>query len=199
MHAVIFDIDGTLLHSVETDEALFTQALRYAIDGVKLRPLYGDYEHVTDAGIVWQVARENAIDDPSHISTVIKSHFLSLLKNHVTDVGPFVALQGARSYLQKYVASSEHEVAIATGGWRESALLKLESAGLGDIDVPIATSNDAMDRVGIMRHALAQLPGEFESITYYGDAEWDQRATAELGWKFIPVGPTLGGLAAYGN
>ena len=57
MDAVIFDIDGTLLHSVDIDEMLLTRAIRSAIDDASIRPAYGDYEHMSDAGILWQVMR----------------------------------------------------------------------------------------------------------------------------------------------
>lgn len=197
MDAVIFDIDGTLLHSVDIDEMLLTRAIRSAIDDASIRPAYGDYEHMSDAGILWQVLAENSVDEASPIGGNIKRHFISLLQEHVTTNGPFPAFPGARRYLQKFVDSTNHEVAVATGCWRDSALLKLESAGFGDIGVPVATSDDAMDRIGIMQHALAQMPGEFESITYYGDGVWDKRATAELGWNFVPVGAALGGILSY--
>ena len=197
MDAVIFDIDGTLLHSVDADEALFTRAIQTIIDDAVIRPAYGDYTHMSDAGIVAGVLEDNGFDATSEVGDQIKAYFLELLNEHVETVGPFPQFPGAGDYLQQYVDSSQHQVAIATGCWRDSALLKLRSAGFGHIDVPVATSDDAMDRIGIMRHALAQMPGEFRSITYYGDGEWDQRATAELGWNFVAVGPKLDGLSTY--
>lgn len=44
---------------------------------------------------------------------------------------------------------------------------------------------------------LSQMSGEYKSMTYYGDGAWDQRATASLGWNFLPIGATLGGLTSY--
>jgi len=195
--AVIFDIDGTLLHSIEIDETLFRQAIRSAIDGAEIRPLFSDYEHVTDAGIVSQIMHENSVADAAGTFETIKRSFLEMLSEHVASNGAFPAFPGVRDYLQKFVASQDHAVGIATGCWRESAVLKLNSAGLGDLEVPIATSDDAMARIDIMQFALSQMPGKFDSITYYGDGEWDRQATATLGWNFVPVGATLGGLHSY--
>ena len=48
-----------------------------------------------------------------------------------------------------------------------------------------------------MRLSHGALGHGLESITYYGDAPWDRVATAELGWRFEPVGPSLNGLASY--
>jgi hypothetical protein len=50
-----------------------------------------------------------------------------------------------------------------------------------------------------MLHALAQLEGPFESITYFGDGVWDRQATAELGWEFVPVGAGLGGILDFAD
>ena len=197
MDAVIFDIDGTLLHSVDIDEMLLTQAIETVIDNAVIRPAYGDYTHMSDAGILAGVLEDNAIDVTSDIGIAIKRFFIQLLTAHVETKGPFPQFPGARGYIQKYVDSPRHAVGIATGCRRDSAMLKLRSAGFGDIDVPVATSDDAMARIDIMQFALSQLPGEFNSITYYGDGEWDQRATAELGWNFVPVGAALGGLLSY--
>lgn len=197
MDAIIFDIDGTLLHSVEADEMLLTRAIHATIDNAMIRPAYGDYAHMSDAGILAGVLEDNAIDTSSGIGVEIKRHFIQLLVEYVDTNGPFPAFPGSRDYVQRFIASTDHEVGIATGCWRDSAILKLESAGLGALGVPIATSDDAMDRIGIMQHALSQMPGEFSSVTYYGDGEWDRRATAELGWNFVPVGAALGGIRSY--
>jgi len=48
-----------------------------------------------------------------------------------------------------------------------------------------------------MRHALEALGGHFASITYYGDALWDEAATRTLGWQFVAVGKALNGLESY--
>lgn len=99
--------------------------------------------------------------------------------------------------LARLMRSPDHVVAIATGGWRQSALLKLDTGGFGEIGCPIATSDDAPDRTDIMKIALAQLGSSFSSITYYGDGTWDRDATYALGWDFVPVGPVLNGLESY--
>ena len=63
--------------------------------------------------------------------------------------------------------------------------------------MPIATSDDACDRKEIMRIALSQLGSKFSSVTYFGDGPWDRDATLELGWRFVAVGPVLGGINSY--
>ena len=99
--------------------------------------------------------------------------------------------------LQSLNESDAHAVAIATGGWFESAVLKLDSAGLHRPGIPVATADDSWDRTEIMRIALARLGTGFESVTYYGDGPWDRAACEALGWRFVAVGPALGGLDSY--
>jgi len=48
-----------------------------------------------------------------------------------------------------------------------------------------------------MLHAFRQLDGVFETVTYYRDGHWDAAAAKTLGWKFVPVGRKLNGLARY--
>ncbi len=199
MHAVIFDIDGTLLQSAAVDDALYQSAVRAVIADAKIRPAISDYDYVSDSGILSQIFSDNSIDEVIEPEAAIKSHFVQLLSDHISEQGPFQEVPGARDYLKHFDDSAEHAVAIATGGWRASALLKLAAAGFGDFDLPIATSDDARDRQEIMRIALSQLGDSFSSVTYYGDGPWDRDASLQLGWNFVAVGSELGGLESYSS
>ena len=112
-------------------------------------------------------------------------------------LGPFPTIHGATKYVASLRHSKEHKVAIATGGWRSSALLKLETSGFDVNGIPVASCDDSESRAEIMRVALAKLGNEFESVTYFGDAEWDRQACQTLGWDFAPVGSDLGGIQSY--
>ena len=48
-----------------------------------------------------------------------------------------------------------------------------------------------------MHTALSRLGEKFDSVTYFGDAEWDRDACRNLGWNFIAVGTDLGGIDSY--
>ncbi len=197
MHAIIFDIDGTLLHSAAIDDALYREAVKAVFGDVRLRPSLHDYDFVTDAGVLSQIMADNKIPSKRDYEHEIKSHFVDSLRDHVESNGPFIEIPGASDLLRSLRESASHAVAIATGGWRESAELKLQSAGLDYSDFPLATSNDHHERTGIMEIALLQLGSRFESVTYYGDGPWDRDACSALGWQFIAVGPELGGLESY--
>lgn len=197
MHAVVFDIDGTLLESASIDDALFREAVRAVLGGVTFRRSLADYSHVSDAGVLQEVFADNDIGHEPALVDAIKWRFVDAVRSHIVASGPFPEIPGAGAMLRQLGDSLDHAVAYATGGWRDSALLKLDSAGFGEFDFPLASSDDAHDRAKIMQIALASLGDSFESVTYYGDGPWDREASLRLGWNFVAVGPVLGGLESY--
>lgn len=195
MHAVIFDIDDTLLHSMADDDRLYRQAIRDVVGPVQFRESLAHYEHVSDTGILRQVLRDNQL--PDSFFDEIRERFLRSIEAHVEEHGPFREIDGARELLDRLRASPDHDIALATGCWRRSAELKLRTAGFAFDDLPLATADDATERIAIMQHALQAIGGKFTSVTYYGDGVWDQRACQQLGWQFRPVGPALNGIETY--
>jgi len=197
MHAVVFDIDGTLVQSVEIDEVLYKQSIQTVVGDVEFRSRWSDYDSVTDSGILSQVLEDNSIESSPSQARQIESIFLASLQSHVSTNGPIVEIPGAKMFLERLGSSRSHGIAIATGGWRDSAVLKLKSAGFDLKGVPIATSSESTDRAEIMTIAASRLGDNFESITYYGDGVWDRDACLELGWQFVPVGDALRGISSY--
>jgi FMN phosphatase YigB (HAD superfamily) len=196
-HAVIFDIDGTLLRSAHEDDALYRQAVESVLGTITFRNALADYSHVSDSGILNQLLSDNGLHpDPKAISE-IKERFLHATRKYVSEYGPFQEVPGAKGLVQRLQSSGHHEVAIATGGWRHTARFKLVSAGFDLDDVPLKSADDAIDRVEIMRLALDSLGEGLGQVTYYGDGPWDEQACRELGWTFRPVGATLRGIESY--
>ena len=197
MHAVILDIDGTLLDSNEIDDMLYLSAVRRVLGQAKVRESWSLYRHVTDGGILDEILSDNALTRSAAILNAVRDHFVESIRQHVERAGPFTEIPGAREFVAGLRASNSHCVAYATGGWSASASIKLESAGFPLEGIPLASSDDYPDRESIMVHALKQLRGEFQSVTYYGDGDWDVAASRNLGWKFVPVGQRLGGLTRF--
>jgi phosphoglycolate phosphatase-like HAD superfamily hydrolase len=102
----------------------------------------------------------------------------------------FRVVTGAPELLERLQAM-QWNVAIATGGWRRLARLKLAAARISR-DLLLATSDDSMDRHEIFR--LAQLraverSGEPHSdVVLVGDGVWDVRVAAAHRWRFLGVG-----------
>lgn len=199
MKAIILDIDGTLIESMPVDTELYFSSINEILGPVKIRENLNDYDQVTDSGILAQLLIDNGFSFDSRVVASIQAVFLAGIRNHIETVGPFPAIDGAVQFVENARESESIKLAIATGGWRGSALLKLESAGFNIDGIPLVTSDDSPSRVEIMCSALAKIGEDFQSITYFGDAVWDQRACHSLGWSFIAVGPDLGGIESYGE
>lgn len=197
MKAILFDIDGTLIESMAVDTELYFASISEILGPVRVRKALSDYDHVTDSGILAQLLEDNGHPFDDGVAAAIQAAFVDKIDRHIKTTGPFPAIAGAVEFVEKTRTSGDRRVAIATGGWRKSALLKLESAGF-DIDgIPLVSCDDAPSRIEIMRTAVARIGGDFESITYFGDAEWDRRACRDLGWSFVAVGPGLDGINSY--
>jgi phosphoglycolate phosphatase-like HAD superfamily hydrolase len=198
VQAVIFDIDGTLLQSDTTDDTLYLAAVREVLGNVNVRPSWGMYTQFTAVGILAEILGDNAIDTTPEIVATVRDCFVANVSRHVAARGPFAEVPGAKAFVHSLHKSATHRVAYATGGWHGAAQLKLSTSDFPVAGIPLATSDDHFERQGIMLHALRQLSGVFETVTYYGDGLWDAEAAKTLGWKFVPVGQKLNGLTRYG-
>lgn len=197
MHAVIFDIDGTLLDSTAVDDEIFHGALHHVLGPIKFRDSLAEYEFVSDSGILQQVIVDSDLLHLPDPTDKVIAAFVDGLSEHFSANGAFPEIPGARSFLASLQSSQDHYVAIATGGWSASARLKLETAEFDLDDIHVSTADVNPDRTEIMRAALDRPEQEYNSITYYGDGIWDRDACEKLGWDFVPVGPKLGGLDSY--
>lgn len=179
---VMFDIDGTLVQSYEFDECLFIEAVKY-VTNINIDSDWGNYPDVTDSGLIKTFCERQA--EPELYAQwyePIKSYFVETLTKHINS-HPVIATPGAVSFFDHLRDSLDYEISIATGGWSETALLKLQSAGFDTAGVTLKSSNDHFQRTEIMK--LAQTS---PNTTYFGDGEWDKRACHELNFSFIAVG-----------
>lgn len=195
--AIILDIDGTLIESMAVDTELYFASIAEVLGPVRVRDKLSDYDHVTDSGILAQLLEDNEYVYDAEVIEAVRSIFVRKIARHIETEGPFTTIDGAVEFVDRVRQSDSNNVAIATGGWRKSALLKLQSAGFDINGIPLLTGDDSPSRIEIMRSALAKIGDDVESVTYFGDAEWDERACRSLGWTFVAVGPGLGGIESY--
>jgi beta-phosphoglucomutase-like phosphatase (HAD superfamily) len=153
MHAVIFDIDGTLLNSNEIDDMLYLAAVRRVLGQANVRESWSLYRNVTDAGILEEILSDNSLTGSAAILNEVRDLFVESIRQHVERTGPFAEIPGAKEFVCGLQASSLHCVAYATGGWSGSASIKLGSAGFPLQGIPLASSDDYPDRESIMVHA----------------------------------------------
>ncbi|MEM1179089.1 MAG: HAD family hydrolase [Acidobacteriota bacterium] len=190
MQSVIFDIDGTLIESTDFDSRLYRQAVTDVLGAVTIRDDWDDYRHVTDGGILRELLEENGISSSASAFGAVKERFIDLVESHL-GLEPCTPVRGAAELLRQLDNSETHQIGLATGGWRRTAVAKLESAGLDFAGIPFCSSDDAEDRQEIMRRCLQNIPKPTGSVVYVGDGPWDLRASKGLGWGFIAVGDRL--------
>lgn len=189
---VAFDIDGTLTATIEADDYGFTQTYKdlYNIDLGEID--WGKFKHVTDLGVSNEVFQANfeRLPTDEEIDTT-KNHFLGLLKKlFEKESNKFSEVTGAIEFFNE-LQEKDYPLAIATGGWGETALFKLEKAGFKIDDTPFANSNHHHSRLKITELAIEKAKEtystDFERIIYFGDGKWDLLTCQEMGIEFIGV------------
>ncbi|MBV1881149.1 MAG: HAD hydrolase-like protein [Pseudomonadales bacterium] len=185
---IIFDIDGTLIQSTDFDSACYKAAILSHAD-VDFKDDWGEYRHVTDSGILNEIIEShNLTRHKDELVKRIKESFIENTYSHLKE-HPVSEVPGARKFIELLKFKPEVGLGVATGGWAETALMKLQSAGFDFGGIVICSANDAMARVDIMKLSLSKSGSERPSnITYFGDASWDKKACSDLSWNFVLVG-----------
>lgn len=188
MHLVLFDIDGTLVESYDLDTECFQAAVKDVL-GVAIGTDWSRYQHVTDSGILADIIEELGLHGESErIVKEVKEQFVNRVADYVSchEVSP---IPGAYKFLSQLVLRQNVSVAFATGGWAESARMKLNAAGMNFSAIPLASSSDHYSRIEIMQLAERLAGnGHYDSRTYFGDGPWDHKASETLGYNFVSVG-----------
>lgn len=195
MKLALFDIDGTLTESNLLDNTCYLRAFdeEMGVRGINCNWL--DYEHSTNSGIALQICREHILRHPSReeIERLKRRYFDLVQETILCDGGCIRMIPGSAPALVRLMQEPQWRVGIATGGWRESAVMKLERVGIPHERLPIATADECLSRPEIIRQAIEQSRAcyecaEFEKVVYVGDGLWDIRAARELGLAFLGRG-----------
>jgi beta-phosphoglucomutase-like phosphatase (HAD superfamily) len=200
MHLVMFDIDGTLVDSSGFDSKLYAEAVEAEL-GFAIERDWNRYEHVSDSGILGELIRDAGRDserDP--LAARVQRRFVGLVRDHLARNPSTVReIAGAKSLIERLLWLPSVRVAVATGGWEETARLKLAHVGIDAAGFALASGSDAIARTAIMRIAAERAMGgvELTRATYFGDGPWDQRASAELGYDFVAIGQAVPHSVAY--
>jgi phosphoglycolate phosphatase-like HAD superfamily hydrolase len=190
----ILDIDGTLMPSQHVDNQCYWRAV-FECFGETPRTLdLHQFAHVTDSSILdeWMQQTRGRSATEGEVQQ-IRQRFLQLIQQACIDEpATFAASAGLALWLQQQLVQFGACVAIATGGWSHTARFKLQAAGLGALNLPLASSDDGISRCDIMRHAQSLLRAGADAgsdlITcYIGDGIWDLQASQQLGWEFIGI------------
>ena len=197
MDLLVFDVDGTLTATNEVDGRCFAQAGR-ELFGLVLDLSWRSYPHRTDSGILRhsflaQLRRAPTAEEMA----AFRRRFLGLLEQEFGAAPEnFRAVAGAPRAIAAIAEQRTYALALATGGWRTSALFKLEQAGFAARRLPAAFADDAEAREEIARIAVARASlhhqQRFDRIVLVGDSDCDVATAARIGAGFV-------GVAADGN
>lgn len=195
MKLAIFDIDGTLTNTNSVDEECFINALAeaHAITGIDTD--WSTYPHTTDSGITQHIFQEQFARSPEATELVkFKRCFVNMLsEQYRSDSSSFAEIASASTAINRLKGESDWAVAIATGCWRESALLKLRAARIDIEGIPAAYAEDGLAREEILQAAVSQSLEQYQvsrfgKIVSIGDGLWDVRTARRLGLSFLGVG-----------
>jgi phosphoglycolate phosphatase-like HAD superfamily hydrolase/SAM-dependent methyltransferase len=188
MKLAIFDIDGTLTQTNDVDSDCFIQAFNSEFKTTEINTNWAVYGHTTDSGITLQIFQERfeRIPTADELSK-LQHRFAELLKEHERTI---TEVPGANLILQK-LAQTQWVIAIASGGWRASAMIKLQAAGI-EGNFPGAFADDGISREDIVRTAISRAKeiyrqADFEKIVCIGDGIWDVLTAIQLQLPFIGV------------
>ena len=202
MHFLSFDLDGTLADSEAFDGELYVEAVRCVL-GVDIEADWTGYRHQTDSGILNEIIDRSAPNaDRSSLHSAVRRHFTDLVHDYVAARGGVIPeVPGAMQFVSRLMKHPSVRVAVATGGWKETALIKIRGIGLDPLRLPLASSSDAMSKVAIMRIAERRaLPNDnAQRKTYFGDSRYDEEVSRELGYDFIAMGENVDHHLRYPN
>ncbi len=195
MKLAIFDIDGTLTNTNNVDNECFVKALSEAHAITEIDTDWAAYPHTTDSGITLHIFQERFGRNPDDTELdKFKYCFVNMLtEQYQTNLSSFDEIVGASTALSRLKREADWAVAIATGCWRESALLKLRAAKIDIEGIPAAYAEDGLSREEILRAAVSQSLEQyglsaFEKIVSIGDGLWDVHAARRLDFAFLGVG-----------
>ena len=191
LHHIMFDVDGTLVESYDFDEQCYIAAVHEVL-GHEIDANWASYEHVSDVGILIEhLDRCGIHSDRELIIDAVKNSFVAKIKQYLSE-NTLAEIPGASGMIKELKKRESISLSIATGGWRETALMKLHSAGIDVSGIAMASSNDHFSRTEIMKVAKEKAKVSSEQrITYFGDAAWDLKASKTLGYNFILVGDRI--------
>ena len=191
----IFDIDGTLTDTEAVDASCFASAVQIEFGIGHIDTDWSGYAHVSDAAVLSELveAHRGRPPEPAEVAAFIAQFVRRLERSYRADPAAFAPVAGASPLLAHLREDPAWSVAIATGGWGESARLKLALGGFTDLDdVPFASSDDGRARGDIVGMAIDRAHRrdggrKYERLVLIGDAVWDVDTAVRLGLPFLGV------------
>jgi len=188
---VLFDIDGTLLFSNKIDSRCFADSYEAVFGRTFPSINWHDYPQVTDHVIFRSVFHKHfdrlpAADERQQFEDYYIMQLEAARRKRPTD---FQEVPGARSCWEYLNQDERYVTGIATGGWREPAMIKLRHIGLPTSPPYAGYANGMETRRHILQAAIdtARREHQIDKLVYVGDAIWDVQTTQEMNLPLIGI------------
>lgn len=188
---LIFDVDGTLVHSNKVDSQCFADTY-LDVYGLPFPSIdWQTYPHVTDNTIFRHVIR-NQFNREATLSEIesFTDQFVELLKEkRAVSPQDFYEVPFAKRLIDNLLEDDRFAIGIGTGGWMRPAQLKLDFVDIPHQRIYMAAADNKITREEIIAESIEKAKKEvdFSDIVYIGDARWDVRTTRNLNMKFIGI------------
>ena len=95
----------------------------------------------------------------------------------------------AKSIIDRLLRDDHYEVGIATGGWKNPALFKLDHVNIDHTAIHDSYADNKSTRNEIIQESIdqAKMNRHIAKIVYVGDAEWDVKTTNEMNIPLIGI------------
>jgi len=189
---VIFDIDGTLVHSNKVDSRCFADSYQKVFKKPFPSIDWIDYPHVTDDTIFETVFKKQFSRTYTSLEKqTFQDHFVENIKTErVRKPEAFNEVPGARSMIKALRKDERFRVGIATGGWEAPAKIKLDFVGIDYREIPAGFADGNPTRPDIIQTAVRQAEAKYgmpSKIVYVGDAIWDLTTCQEMNIPLIGI------------
>ncbi len=186
---VIFDVDGTLCDTQEVEGRCYVEAIE-SVTGHSVASMdWSRFPEATSSAITQHLLSEFGVPDGAAVEKLVLTEFVVRLDSESRRrPDSFRPTAGALGLFEELKQREGYGVAIATGCWHDSAMLKLKRCGFMIEGIPVACSSDTPRRVDIISLAASRAGTGVHDAVYVGDGVWDLKAAREIGMRFVGVG-----------
>ena len=197
MKLCVFDIDGTLTNTLNSDDLAFRFVLRNLHNINLSDELWETYKIKTtgtDSGLIFSIYKDFYNTElTNELYLNFRNEFVELLKNDIK-LSPqnFTEIYGTKQLFEFLNKQKQLAYSIATGSWYESAVAKLKAININTDNLIISGADKFQVRAEIIQNSinLAKIKfnqENFSEIIYVGDGVWDFVSSKLLNIKFIGI------------